>query len=777
MRCRFFLLDLNEDTTERVPTLRLWGIDEEGKRLLIKTTQISPYFYFLPSEGDSLATIQDRLQKARDRFPKITEMEIRKKKVLGHERDMLEITCSDSQVLPSYSKNVRKLLGGDGTFEADLRLPVRYIIDTDLAPCAWHEVEVDVTEAVSASVDRVYIASGTSRRAKEDAPLKLRVLAFDMVTVGERGSAKPERDPIRAIATATNQGSSEIYVAEGGHDLSLIASFAEEVRAFDPDIIVGFESNTWGWPYLIQRCKKHKQKLAVGKDGSDPHSSAYGHVSVAGRANIDLFDIAGGMPEVKVKTIESLAKFLRVPSSEKILAVDESELQEAWKDESRRDRLIENARTNARALLEMTEATLNYPMQLSALTGLPLDQIMAAAVGFRVDSYLIKQAHNIGEVIPARAEQPYYTYRGALVLEPKSGIHENIVVLDFASMYPNLMEKYNLSPDTLIRPGERVANDLAFVIPEVKHRFRKKPDGFYRIVLSKLIQQRDAIKEEMGSLGDQSTQYRVLRERERAVKVITNACYGYAGWAGARWYSKEVAESATALGREVINKTIAKAKSLGLIIIYGDTDSIFVKDDREKVQQLQKWVDKEFGLDIRREKEYVRVLFTEAMKRYAGLLHDGSLDVVGLEVVRSDWSDIARKVQEQVLMRVLRDLSAEKAVQDVRATVRSLRAREVPLADLTIRKALTKPIEDYAVRTPHVEVAKMLVKQGWDLGVGDKVAYIITKGPGKLFQKAKPSNQVKPGDVDIDFYLDNQIKPAAMRVLERFGVNEDQLTG
>jgi DNA polymerase I len=88
---------------------------------------------------------------------------------------------------------------------------------------------------------------------------------------------------------------------------------------------------------------------------------------------------------------------------------------------------------------------------------------------------------------------------------------------------------------------------------------------------------------------------------------------------------------------------------------------------------------------------------------------------------------------------------------------------------------LTKPIEDYAVRTPHVEVAKLLVKQGWYLTVGDKVAYVITKGPGKLFQKAKPTSQVKSEDVDIEYYVDNQIKPAAMRILERFGVTERQL--
>jgi DNA polymerase I len=193
------------------------------------------------------------------------------------------------------------------------------------------------------------------------------------------------------------------------------------------------------------------------------------------------------------------------------------------------------------------------------------------------------------------------------------------------------------------------------------------------------------------------------------------------------------------------------------------------------VEQLVGWVSLELGLEIKRENEYFRVFFTEAMKRYAGLLRDGSLDIVGLEVVRGDWSDLARKVQEQVLTRILRDQSTEQAVEDVRSTIRRLRVGDVPLADLIIRKTLTKPIEDYAVRAPHVEVAKQLVKQGWDLSVGDKVAYVITNTAGRLFQKARPSSEVKGEDADVEYYVESQIKPAAMRILERFGVKEGQL--
>ena len=776
MKCRFYLLDINEDRGQSKPAVRLWGIDQKGKRVVIAATQVKPYFYFLPDKQDGLESIREQLLGGKAKFPKMSDILVETKKHLGHVCKVLKIVCSDSEAVIDYAREISKLLKEGRSFEDDLRLPVRYIVDLMLTPCGWHESDVENDEPSAVATDYAYVANTPPRSFRDDTVPKIRILAFNMLAFSEKGSAKPEKDPVRAIALATSSGKQETFVAEGQDDSKILKDFSAIVSQFNPDIIVGFETNSSEWPYLIERCRVRKIKLSVGRDASEPHTSVFGHISVTGRANLDLFDVAGRIPEVKVKTIANVAKYLQVPSAAKLTTIEEFDRFGLWSDEVGRKKLIQYAKRNAQALLEMAQATIDYPMQLSALTGLPLDQVMAAAVGFRVDSYLIRQAHLIGELIPPRNEQPFFTYRGAIVLEPETGLHDDIAVLDFASMYPNLMEKYNLSPDTLVKPGDEVPEDSVFIIPEVKHRFRKSPDGFYRVVLSALIKQRSIIKDELEKVGEKSTRYRVLRERERAVKVVTNACYGYAGWAGARWYVREVAESATALGRETIKKTLAKAESLGLKIIYGDTDSIFVKNDREKIGRLAAWAKKELDLDIRSEIEYVRVLFTEAMKRYAGLLPDGSLDIVGLEVVRGDWSDIARQVQEEVLESVLRDRSLEKAVENVRSTIRRLKGGLVPLSDLAIRKTLTKPIEDYRVNAPHVEVAKKLLKDGWDLTVGDKVAYVITKGTGKLFEKARPYAQVKIEDVDIDYYLENQVKPAAMRILERFAVDEEQLS-
>jgi DNA polymerase I len=268
---------------------------------------------------------------------------------------------------------------------------------------------------------------------------------------------------------------------------------------------------------------------------------------------------------------------------------------------------------------------------------------------------------------------------------------------------------------------------------------------------------------------------RILQERERAVKVIANACYGYAGWTGARWYVREVAESAAALGRKSITQVIDRCKEIGLSVMYADTDAVFVTRDESEVDSLLHWVNENLHMDIRPDKIYQRVLFTEAKKRYAGLLADGTLDIVGMEVVRGDWSEIARKVQEKVIELVLREASPNKAKEYVLNAVDELRRGKVSTQDLIIWKSLTRPIEDYKVRAPHVEAAKKYLAAGRELLPGDKIGYIITKKKGKLYEKAEPYFAVAPDQADAEYYVSSQIVPAAARILEVFNIGQDQL--
>ncbi|MEM2029421.1 MAG: DNA polymerase domain-containing protein, partial [Candidatus Bathyarchaeia archaeon] len=268
---------------------------------------------------------------------------------------------------------------------------------------------------------------------------------------------------------------------------------------------------------------------------------------------------------------------------------------------------------------------------------------------------------------------------------------------------------------------------------------------------------------------------RLLDARQKAIKVIANATYGYAGWIGARWYIKPVAEAVTAWGRYIIMNAIKMAKSLGLEVIYGDTDSIFVKNDPEKIESLSKMIGEKLGLEIKPDKIYLRALFTEAKKRYCGLMPDGRLDMVGLEVVRGDWANVAKNIQEKVLEIILKEQSVKGAVEYVRRYIADLRERKVPFKDLIIWKTLTKNLEEYEVKAPHVEAAKLLQKEGWVLNVGDKVGFIISTGSGKLYERAKPYIFASYSDIDIEYYITNQIIPAALRILSLFNVKESDL--
>ena len=768
MNYRMFVVDIGEDRTHSTPSLRLWGVDEKGQRVLVRLSQLKPYFYFVSSTDDIL-TVQNSIAKI---FPNLS-LTIQLRRRLGREVKVLKISCPDYKTMDECVKYLRKKATVHDLFEDDLRLSVRYTTDLDLTPSSWIEGAAEPGEEDEVKADRVLTATAEPRRIELEKPT-LRMMAFDVLTLGTKGSAKPDRDPIRAIAVATDKLRPEVKLAEKD-DEQILSWFIQTVNSVDPDVLVGFNSNRVQWLYLLERCKVHNLKMNIGRDSSEPRTSSYGHISVAGRATLDLFDYANGLVDLKIKDLNTLAEYLQDSSAESVESVDDLELASSWKSDDGRRRLIRNTTGKAVTCLRLGRLVLPYAIQLSALTRLPLDEVMTAAVGFRVDSYLLRPAHLKEELIPRRTEQPFSPYRGAIVLEPQPGLHENIVVLDFASMYPNLMRKYNLSPDTLIHTDENVPPEEAFIIPEVKHRFRKKPDGLYRLALSDLLDERASIKKELLKLTSKTAKYTELAERERAIKVIANACYGYAGWRGARWYVIEVAESATALGRQTITQTVSKAMKLGLEVIYGDTDSIFVQNRPEKIERLLGWARSELGLEVRPERTYSRLLFTEAMKRYAGLGDDGSLDIVGLEVVRGDWSDIAKQVQSEVLVSVLRNRSIEEAIEQVKCTIHRIRGGEFRISELVIRKNLTKSVSDYAVRAPHVEVAKKLLKEGWDFKSGDQVAYVIVKGPGKLYEKAEPYTRVSSDQIDVDYYVANQIMPAAMRVLSILGVKERQL--
>ena len=776
-KIRFYLLDVSYEIEASKPVILLWGIEKSGERVLLKDLRFRPYFYALLKEGAKADEIIENIKKlSRPKSP-IVSVEELVRKYFGREKKVLKITTVIPEFVREYRELVKSVNGVEDVLEADIRFSMRYIIDKGIRPNAWYEVDVSPLGKIPAyRVDRVYEVVGNLREVDVNEKPKLREISFDIEVYNKSGTPRPETDPVISIAIATEDGVIS-KLAETKNDLDLLKWFKEKVLQLDPDLIYGYNCNAFDWPYLVERCKKLGLKLDVGrKVGVIPASGAYGHYSIPGRLNVDVYDFAKDVYEIKVKTLENVADYLGVMKKNERVIIPGHEIYKYWEDPSLRETLRKYNEADALSTYLLAKIFVPFGEQLSYLTGLPLDQVGAAPVGFKVEWYLMRIAYEVNELVPNRVERRVQSYKGAIVLKPVRGVHENVAVLDFSSMYPNIMIKYNVGPDTLVRPGEKYDPEEVYVAPS-GHKFRKRPDAFFKISLLQLLQIRKEIKAKLKELDPNSAEYKILNDRQKAVKVLANAHYGYMGWPHARWYCKECAEAVTSWGRKLITESIQMARKLGLKVIYGDTDSLFVIYDEEKVRKLIELIEKELGFEVKIDKIYKKLFFTEAKKRYAGITIDGKVDIVGFEAVRGDWAEIAKEVQEKVIELVLKEGDTKKAVEYVRETIRLLRNREIPLEKLVIWKTLEKRLDEYKVEAPHVSAAKYAVERGYEVKKGDKIGYVIVKGGGKLSKRARPWFLSSINEVDVDYYVDHQIVPAALRILGYFGVTEDVLKG
>ncbi len=760
--------------------VQMWGLTKENKKVLIEVDDFSPYFYLVLDEKkkgkkkeiENLISSENSVQKV-----ELTEL-----KYYGKKLDVFKVTAQTPKQVPKLREALSRIEGVKQYLEADIRYSMRYLIDKNVYPCRWHEVEVEEKEEGNSDskfqVNSVFSAKSDLKLIEDESLPDLRKFAFDIECYNPKGTPHADKDPIIIISVTTDNGNKQ-FIAKNGGDKELLESFVKFFKKYDPDVIITYNGNVFDWPYLEQRAKINNVKLDLGRNYAAPHSSVMGHVSVMGRANIDMFDLAKTLGDVKVRSLENVAEYLDVMKKSDRECIDHLEIADYWMDPKRRPKLLQYAINDAESTYGISEVMLPFAIQMSIITGLPLDQVMVASAGFRVEFYLMREAFKLGELVPNRSSRRHESYLGGFVLEPVPGLHKDVAVFDFSAMYPNLMIKNNLSPDTYVQPGESVEEEIEVVTaPEVGHQFRQKPEGFFTKVILNLLDARKQIEQKMKDYSKDSVDYKVFNERQRAVKILTNAVYGYTGWPVARWYLKPVAESTAAFGRMTIKKTMEIAKKSGLKVYYGDTDSVFISYEPDKITNFKEKIREEIGLEIKPDKIFNRVFFTEAKKRYCGILEDGTVDVTGFERIRGDWTDLAREVQDNVIKIILSEPekdSVEKALKYIRTVTDELEKEKIPYEKLIIWKTITQHIEKYKVTAAHVEAAKILEEHGEEIKPGTKIGYVIAKGSDIQAKRAKPHNLAKYEELDLNYYKQKQIIPAALRILSLFQVTEESI--
>jgi DNA polymerase I len=377
-------------------------------------------------------------------------------------------------------------------------------------------------------------------------------------------------------------------------------------------------------------------------------------------------------------------------------------------------------------------------------------------------------------------------FKGAIVIEPVAGVHFNATVLDFASLYPTIMKRHNISYETVDCPHEECRLATGNRVPETDHWICTKRRGmisetigFFRDTRVKWFKSKSKDKS-----VDKTTRdwYGVV---EKALKVYLNASYGVTGAQHFELFCMPAAESVTAYGRNAIVRTKEKAEAIGVRVLYGDTDSVFLDNpSKEQQDELVRWSRKELGIDLEVEKTYKYVALSERKKNYIGVYPSGYVEVKGLSGKKRNTPMFVQDAFQdmlEVLGRV-NDLDGFKtAKEEIREIINHAldrlegKSEEYTPEDLAFRVQMTKSIENYGKTIPqHVRAAMMLKDAGYVVPAGTIVEYVKTKGTEGVLPIQLAREQAYW--LDKDKYIDT-LRSVFEQVLDSVGINFEELLG
>lgn len=671
--------------------------------------------------------------------------------------------------------------------EFDIPFYRRYLIDKDLRPGSWIELEGETraSDDFEAEVELEKV-----RPVESSQEIEWNSMAFDLEVIdGEIVMASFYSEGFQKVLSLIDTDLE--YVEEVEDEAEMLERFIQIIEENNTDVLLGYNTDEFDFDVLRDAADETGVTLALGRNGERMKFNRRGRFKgarIKGRMHLDLYPFVTHVlaPGIDSETLDldSVAQEMIGENKDELAW---SEMKEIWREKSNIEKFAKYALKDSKLTYRLGEQITPQIIELSKIAGLIPFDTCRLTYGQLTENYLLRESNNRNMLAKNRPSQKKRSkrdreqaYTGGFVYTPEQGLYDNIAVFDFRSLYPTVMVAHNLSPEML----NVEACEKEFEIEELGYAFCQDKQGFFPELVEDLVSSRYKIKEEMKEINEESEKYTSLYSRQQAQKILANSFYGYLGYSGARWYSRESAEATTYLGRKYIQDTIEAAEDMGFEMVYGDTDSVMLrKDDLEDVlddflekvnSKLPKFMELEFeGL-------FKRGFFTSkesgegAKKKYALIDEEGNLKITGFEQVRRDWSPIAKETQKEVLRKVLED-DVEGAAETVKETIEALKQGDIEVDRLKIYTTLTKPPEEYESTAPHVEAVKKAEKKGEDIEVETTIDYVVTRGGKTISDKAKLTKYAD--SYDPDYYVDNQVIPVALRVLKVFGYTEDELKG
>jgi len=723
-------------------------------------------------------------------------------------RKIGEIQKSGKPFLKVFFKSTKELViardqlkkSGFSVFEFDIPFAKRFLVDSGLEPYTEFEFEF---EEKNGQKNILKIAPQKTQSVFEP-----RIAAFDLETYSPGRFSNPQKDPILMIALSTPK-SSTIYTTkkaaekiEGvkvfAAEKEMLSGFLSDLAALDLDILVSYNGDAFDFPYLLERCHTLKLKAEMGFEKSEPSLKRRGLENAAklkGIQHVDAYQTINllsrfGAVNLVKKDLESVANDLFSANKKKITAV---EINQIWDSEEGLEDLVKYNREDAEYTLRIITEYFPLLLELSKIIRFSLFDTCRASASQIIEALLLIKSAETSTVVPNKPESGEVQARllqsmvGGYVKEPVPGLHENIAVLDFRSLYPSILVGHNISPDAYRGKANKESKGLN-VSPD-GDAFTKKPEGFFVSIVRSLLERRSALKAEYKKADKKDPATKLLFARQWALKIILNSFYGVLALAQFRWYSRECARAITAWGRYYVNHTVEEAQKAGFSVVYADTDSNFLVIPKGKTQEdVKQFVEKvnaklPEAMELEIEDFYKRGIFVTkkdakggaAKKRYALMNYSNQLKIVGFEYVRRDWSGIAKKTQKAVIEALLAEGDPQKSIGIVKETIAALKRGSVPKKDLVILTQVKRKLDKYDSVGPHVAAAKKAVARGKEIEVGSVIGFIITKNGKSISDRAELEEFVKEGNYDAEYYIHHQVLPAVIRILNELGINEEDL--
>ena len=736
----------------------------ENNKTFLTVNEFKPYFYIKTKDlekSKKLLKIAEFEETSLTNFKKekVSKVVLNMPKEVPHSRDKLE----DNKII---------------TYEADVRFEYRFLIDNNLKG----SIEIDGDyELDNDQVDIFF--KNPELKPSNYIPKNLKVLSLDIETSFDSKKlfclSFYSKDYEKSFIISKNKYKNTISC---DNEKDLLEMFQEELLKFDPDIVTGWNLINFDLDYLKKKFNKYRIPFVLGRDNSlstiriEKDFFRTSKAKFQGRLVLDSLDLVKGsfikLPDYKLNTaakqLLGKSKLIESLGKEKYEEIDSLYIKNKKK-------LLDYNLQDSKLVYEILfkSTVFDLTIQRSLLTGMPMDRVNASIAS--LDSLYLQKAKEHKLVSPTGdfKEKPK-PITGGFVMESTPGIYDNLIVLDFKSLYPSLIQTFNIDPASYLEKKE--INSI------------KSPNGAYFInqegilpeIISELWEARDKVRKEKNELA------------RFAIKIHLNSMFGVLANPACRFFNTKIANAITTFGHFILKNTRSYIEKKGFEVIYGDTDGLFINtktNSKNKASEIGRSLEKEINeyyknfikkeykrdsqLELEFEKCYIRFLMPKirsgesgAKKRYAGLLikdDKEKLEIVGLEFQRSDWTEASKIFQKELLKRIFEKKEVTNFIKKFVNDVLSGKYDK----ELVYRKQLRKDLESYTKTTPpHVKAARKLKKIKSNM-----IEYYITKkGPEPLENLTH--------EIDYEHYIEKQIKPIADSVLDFFNVKfEDILEG